>query len=243
MVQFTLGGAVALGLARSGAGERLSALGLRVAAEDEAGRRWFGGALVCVTAAAICGSALPLGIFGALPLAAAALSVGPEAACAFIASNLLFNVLVPFNDPTFIWMTGYTRVVLALAAGILAGIAAHRLKDAGESLFRDKAKVSLRGIWPFAAAGALLGTAFRAYGLGALMNFMFTNPFTSALPYVFAQADVTNPFFILATRILMTLTDFSALAALAALLRLRGVVAYLVFFALLAALLGATAFL
>ncbi len=244
MVQFALTFVAARMVARVGLGERLRVSLGQGAAGEEARRPGTGRKLVRVAAAAVCGAALPFGVYGALPLAAAALYVGGDAALAFIASNLLFNALVPFTDPTFIWRTGYPRVILALGAGLLAGLAAGRFKDAGRGLFREKAaRVSLRAIWPFAAAGALAFSAFRSYGLGVIMNFMFTSPLTSALPYIFAQADVTNPFFILATRILMTLTDFSALAALAALLKIRGIIAYFVFFGLLAVLLGATAFL
>lgn len=267
-IQLALGCAVAAILARIRAAERLRRFAGRGATSATRARGAVTGAAARGAAAALCGAILPLGIFGSLPIASAALAigVGAESVLAFLTSNLLFNTLVPFTDPFFIWRTGYPRVILAVAAGIGVALVGRRLKGSGRGLLRDRPLpaapetapatgksgvgavlryllASLAETWPYAAAGALIGTAFLSYGLGAIMNFMFTNPLTSALPYVFAQADVTNPFFILATRILMTLTDFSALAALAAILKVRGLVAFFVFFGLLAALLGTTAFL
>jgi hypothetical protein len=277
-IQLALGSAVALIVSWTVAGKRRRAFAGDGAATASSGTG-FGRALIGSATAAFCGAALPLGIFGALPIAMAALALGTgaELILGFLTSNLLFNTLVPFTDPFFIWRTGYPRAILAVAAGIASALVVGHLKGSGRGLLRDRplpeapawaiaapsapspsapapfgksgAGVALRYLlaslaetWPYAAAGALIGTAFLSYGLGAIMNFMFTNPLTQALPYVFAQADVTNPFFILATRILMTLTDFSSLAALAAVLKVRGIVAFFVYFGLLAVLLGTTAF-
>jgi uncharacterized membrane protein YraQ (UPF0718 family) len=260
LIQLVAGCAVVLIVSRTALGAGFRKLADRSPA-PAAGFDLFGRLGSSATAAA-CGALLPLGLFGAVPIAAAALSAGTgaELVLAFISSNILFNTLVPFSDPFFIWKTGYPRVILALAVGIAAALTAQLFKDAGRGLLRDRPLpsavaeapglgagaryllASFGATCPFMVLGALAGTAFRSYGLGALMNFMFTNPLTHALPYVFAQADVTNPFFLLATRILMTLTDLSGLAALALILNIRGIVAYFVYFALFAALLGATAF-
>jgi hypothetical protein len=214
-------------------------------------------ALAAILASAACGALLPLGPWGAVPLAAAALAagIGPELVLPFLSANLLFDSLQPFTDPTFIWRTGYARVLLALAAGSLVGLLARRMRPAALAALRVRSLPAAGGgararfflallgaALACLAAGALAGTAFRRYGLGALVAFLFTNPATAFLPAFFAARNVVNPFFLLAMRILAALTDFTALAALALLLRPRGILAYFAYFAALAAILSISAF-
>lgn len=233
-------------------------------------------ALAAVLGAAACGCLLPLGPFGALPIAWAALSagLGCEAILAFLCANLLFNMLVPFSDPTFIWMTGYARLILAVAAGGLAGgltlfarlrvgggratttvgSAADRgglLRSGGPALgsgaFGPAAVgryllAAIAKAWPFLVAGALVETAFRRYGLGALVGFLFTDPHTAFLPGFFAGRNIVNPLFLLATRMIMALTDLSALAALSLILRPKGLLCYLAYFTAVIVILGLSAF-
>ncbi len=221
-------------------------------------------ALAAVLGAAACGCLLPLGPFGALPIAWAALAAGSdvEAILAFLCSNLLFNMLVPFTDPTFIWLTGYARLLLAVAAGCLAGGLAYIVQRRGGGVaaviagggpapekrpFRPAAVgryllAAFARAWPFLLAGALAETAFRRYGLSALVGFLFTNPHTAFLPAFFAGQNIVDPLFLLATRIITILTDLSALAALALILRPKGVVCYLVYFTALIVILGLSAF-
>jgi len=263
IVQFAAGFASALLLRRLSVFGRLGArLGGRL------GPASGPAAWAAVAASALVGSLLPLGPAGAVPIAAAALSLGfgAELAISFLCTNLFFDSLVPFADPTFIWRTGYLRFLFALAAGIIGGLLALRAREAALLSFRSGALPSLRSARPdyrervgsgahardalaslgigaaYFAAGALADAAFKRYLLAAIMAFAYTNPAASFIPGFFATRNVVNPFFLITMRIVAVLSDFSSLAALALVLRKRGFLRYFAYFAAWAFLLGLSAF-
>jgi hypothetical protein len=213
-------------------------------------------AWVAVVASALVGSLLPLGPAGTVPIAAAALSLGfgAELAIPFLCTNLFFNSLVPFTDPTFIWRTGYIRFLFALVAGIVGGLLALRARASALLAFRSSEErigfgphardvLASLGIGAaFLAAGALADAAFRRCVLPAIMAFAYTSPLASFIPNFFATRNVVNPFFLLTMRIVTVLTDFCALAALALILKPRGFLRYFAYFAAWAFLLGLSAF-
>jgi uncharacterized membrane protein YraQ (UPF0718 family) len=220
-------------------------------------------AAAAVLAAALAGSAVPLGPAGAVPVAAAALALGlgPELAVPFLLANILFNMLAPSADPTFVWKTGYVRVVFALAAGGIGGLLALRFRKSSVLWFRSGGLCAL--IKPegagvvrlvrlvlrclaigaaYLAAGALLDLAFRRYALGAIMGFAYSSPAVSFIPDFLATRNVVNPFFLQTMRLAALLTDFGAYAVLALILRPRGFLRYIAYFAAWAILLGLSAF-
>jgi hypothetical protein len=248
LIQFSVGIALAL------LAYRLSVFG-RIASRLQ--RASGAAAPGAVFVAALCGAILPLGPAGAVPIAGAVLASGLGTALAipFLVSDLLFNPFAAFTDPTFIWRTGYLRLLFALVAGSAAGLIALRAKASSPSLLREislpprpgaATRFALSGAGVGAvclAAGALLDTAFKRYALGALVGFAYASPATSFVPEMLSTLNVVNPFFLLAMRILALLTDFSALAALALILKPKGILAYFAYFAAWAALLGLSAFL
>jgi uncharacterized membrane protein YraQ (UPF0718 family) len=259
LVQFALGFALALLVRRLSA---FGGLGARL------GLASGPAAWAAIPASALAGALLPLGPAGAVPLAAAALALGfgAELAIPFLCTNLFFDSLVPFADPTFIWRTGYLRFLFALIAGIIAGLLAHRARKAALLSFRSGALPSLGGALRregegvgfgahardaleslgigavFLAAGAVADAAFKRYVLAAIMAFAYTNPAASFVPGFFATRNVVNPFFLITMRIVAVLSDFSILAALALILKPRGFLRYFAYFAAWAVLLGLSAF-
>jgi uncharacterized membrane protein YraQ (UPF0718 family) len=213
-----------------------------------------------VLAAALLGSAIPLGPAGAVPIAAAALALGlgPELAVSFLLANLLFNMLAPSADPTFVWRTGYVRVAFALVAGGLGGLLSLRFRKSSSLWFRSGglcalirpegtgiARLILRCLAvgaAYLAAGALVDLAFRRYVLGAIMGLAYSSPTVSFLPEFFATRNVVNPFFLQTMRLAALLTNFAAYAAMALTLRPRGFLRYIAYLAAWAFLLGLSAF-
>ncbi len=224
-----------------------------------------GGTLIVpVALSAISGVILPLGTFGVIPivvvLAAAGLTV--PACAAFLCSNRFFNMLVPSTDPAFIWMTGYGRVILAVAAGIAAGAllkntggfrAAYR--DGDRSILRVRILESADGprpgvktaaglifglAWKAAillAAGAIIDVLFKRYFMREIVGFLFMNQVTGPLASSFAQLNVANPLFLLGVWCVAVLTDFIGFAGLAAIGKPKVLVLYVGYCAALAAVL------
>jgi hypothetical protein len=156
------------------------------------------------------------------------------------------------------------RVAFALAVGSLGGILALRARVSAPPWFGLRALPALageagaeaklrggaaRGIlvslaWGagFLALGAAADFAFKRHLLGAAVSFAYGSPALSFLPEFFAARNVGNPFFLLAMRIAALLTSFGAYAALALVLRPRGLVRYVAYLAAWALLLGLSAF-
>ncbi len=218
------------------------------------------GWLIILASAA--GMLLPLDIFGLIPLAAVLYSAGTRiyVLLPLFFSNALFNMLVPFNDPSFIWKTGVRRVLLAFAAGVLAGVVLKALKPenggrlinvnipvleekpegfiSGIRLFRE----TLNGAAIYLIVGVSLNELFHRYILFSIMGVLFTNPSTSFIPALFSRYDVVNPFFLLATDILNMFMDLAEMAALLAILRPKGFAAFAGYYVIWAVFLAIPAF-
>jgi uncharacterized membrane protein YraQ (UPF0718 family) len=211
----------------------------------------------------VCGSLLPLGVFGIAPLFGALLAAGLPlpAALSFLCSNLLFNMLVPLRDPSFIWKTGYGRPILAIAAALLAGCLCLLARCRAEPIVRPRELTravdgtvdlgtSVRSVGRFfirALPFVFLGTAadgvFRRFLLREVLQLLAENPATSPIFGFMSSRDVGSPFFLLAMRVLSGMIDLAKLSALAVILKLKGLLAYLGYFAGIAALLAVSAFL
>jgi hypothetical protein len=218
---------------------------------------WRDGAAVIVPVAlsAICGAVLPLGTFGVLPivfvLASAGLAV--PACAAFLCSNRFFNMLIPSTDPGFIWMTGYGRLILAVAAGAAAGALLAAAGSRSGHILRTRALKSADNRRPavntaagligglawkaviFLAVGAIVDVLFKGYFIREIVSFFFLNPVTGPPASSFAQLNVVNPLFLLGAWCIAVLTDFIGLAGLAAIVKPKGLVLYAGYCAVLAA--------
>ena len=68
----------------------------------------------------VIGMILPLGSFGIIPIMAALMILGfkPYIILPMFVSSTIFNILISFNDISFVWRTGYRRVILAFVIGL-----------------------------------------------------------------------------------------------------------------------------
>lgn len=208
------------------------------------------------------GILLPLGIYGIIPLIAAMLAVGfgSHTAGALLVSNVLFNMLVPFNDPSFVWRSGYRQVLLAFAAGLGAGIILYAGKVLNSKILRQKYMPSIREhssnirmflmiiddsikkLGVFLVFGAIAEAIFQKYLLSNIVNAFYYNSFTAAIPTFFGRHDVSNPLFLLTFTIIYMLMNMINLFALAAIFKFRGLVSYFGYYLLLAVILAIPAF-
>lgn len=220
------------------------------------------GDMLLIAAFSLLGAALPLGPYGVVPLFGALASAGlkPFAALPLLAANSVFNMLIPYNDVSFAWKPGAKRVVLALAAAVLAGLLLRMLKDGGRGLLRAgginepgviaggrrklmsilSANIGLAG--PFLIVGVVFDVIFHKYLWWEIITFITHNSYTNFLPGFFARYNVANPFFLLAITLAFVLLDFARTSAYALIFRLKGLAIYYTYFAVLILLLGISAF-
>jgi hypothetical protein len=218
--------------------------------------------IISILLSSLAGVLLPFGTFGIVPLVILLLAAGFRGytVVPVLFSNFLFNLPVAYTDPGFTWRTGMGRVLLALVIGIAAGMIM-RLAGVNETaIFRNtRLPVPERGRFAmknfcfvvfanlkymaaFLLLGAVIGVLFNEYLLWDVINYLFTNPSTSFLPRLFATYNVAHPAFILSMTIVTMFMKFFGLAALIAVLKLRGLAAYIAFYAVWSILLAIPAF-
>lgn len=210
----------------------------------------------------LCGILLPLGIYGVIPLIAALLAIGLRynAVAALLVSNVMFNMLVPFNDPSFIWKTGIRQVLFAFIAGLFAGFIAVGVKGIDSREFKQKylpafeknsTKMqmalhfiddSFKKLGLFLIIGVIADVIFQRYVLSNVVNAFYINSFTASIPVFFASKDVSNAFFLMTFTIAYMLMNLVNLSALFAILKLRGLAAYFIYYILWALILAVPAF-
>lgn len=210
----------------------------------------------------LCGIALPLGIYGVIPIFLALIAAGFRfyTVLPLIISNLLFNMLVPFNDPGFIWRTGVRRIILAFIAGLVAGLLMKSFKITRQKVLRENNSnfpveytqnpksvlhiidKSIKKTGFFIIAGVIADTFLHRYALGYMINAIYTNPLTSVVPGFFSRYDVTNPYFLLTFLIAYTLMDLVKMSALLFLLKPKYLAMYIIYFFIMAVILAIPAF-
>ncbi|HEX2944981.1 MAG TPA: hypothetical protein VHT96_03390 [Clostridia bacterium] len=210
----------------------------------------------------ITGVVLPLGIYGIIPLIAALLAAGfnSYAAGALLVSNVMFNMLVPGNDPGFIWKNGYRQLVFAFVAGLAAGLLLLIVSGRGSNAVRlgympqikddmSKPKMlallvddSFRKLGLLLVAGVIVDTVFQRYMLGGIVNAFYSNPVTEAIPTFFGSQNISNPLFQLTFKIIYMLMNFINLFALSAVLKPGWLVRYFVYWLVWAVILSIPAF-
>ena len=208
------------------------------------------------------GIVLPLGIYGTIPLIAALLAVGFNnyAAGALLVSNVMFNMLIPVNDPSFVWRTGYSQMIFAFIAGSAAGllllIVGSKEPAAVRSGFMPQIKADpsrtkmyllladdcFKKLGILLLIGVIADTVFQRYMLGGIVNAFYSNPITEAIPNFFGGQNVSNPLFLLTFKIIYMLMDMVNLFVLSAVLKFRWLIRYFCFYLLWAVLLAIPAF-
>ena len=210
----------------------------------------------------LCGILLPLDAFGVIPIAVALIAVGFKYnfVIPLIFSNALFNMLVPFNDPTFIWERGVRRVIVAYLAGLLIGLILKKLDWEEESYIKlkdlpkiDMDKISKKDIIIFIKKnidvmgiylllGVILETIFHRYVLVNTVAWLYSNKISSGILYNMSGRDVVNPYFLLTMTIIYMLINMTKLFAMLRILKIKGIVTYFGLYMLIAGLLSISAF-
>lgn len=195
------------------------------------------------------GMILPLNIFGIIPVVVVLVARGWmfSLVLPLLVSNMLFNMLVPINDPGFVWRTGIPRVVFAWVAGIAAGVLFVTRKSNSVGLFNGGLLTTFVGqsfdikkiivtsgknlliLTAFLISGALINSVFHRIVWVNFLQLLYTSPQTSFLPRLFAGLNVTHPAFLLAMTGIMTITDLARLTGLFAVLKPKGVLFYIIY--------------
>ena len=174
---------------------------------------------------ALAGMALPLGIYGVVPIAVILLNAGfaPYAVIPLIASNWLFNMLVPYESHVFLWSNSGLQLLTACAAGILSGILAKFIiKGRAFRLIDFKKKSVWVRFGLFLLIGSFLGPLYRDYLYQNLINHLAVSPSTMPLFGQMGGMIAFNMPFILALSILENMMDMTLLSGLLFLYRKRG---------------------
>jgi len=218
--------------------------------------------ILIILLASLSGMLLPLTAYGLIPVLGVMFKLGckPGSVIPLLVSNALFNTQIPFTDPSFIWRTGINRVIFAFVAGVCAGMIINKLNLGETTLLKSKELTSLwekpqnisgmaslfmRSINTFGiylVIGVTLDTILHEYVLDTVIDFVFTNPYTMAIPTFFSTYDVVNPFFLLTMKIVYMFLNLTRMSALLAVLKLKGFAAYTGYYSILAILLAIPAF-
>jgi uncharacterized membrane protein YraQ (UPF0718 family) len=215
--------------------------------------------MIFITAISLFGVLLPLNTFGILPIVFVLLHARFKAymVLPIIFSNTIFNMLISFTSPDFVWHTGIRRMLIAFVAGIIAGVILrviffkkHVFKineipaDFSKplnirSMFENvNQNIKLMGF--FIIGGVLLNTIFDKYIINNLTSMVFANQYTSNIFHFFEGHNLVNPLYISAINIVYSILDFRTLAAVLVILKPKSFVLYLCYFTLWALLLGSS---
>jgi uncharacterized membrane protein YraQ (UPF0718 family) len=208
------------------------------------------------------GIILPLGTFGVIPIIIVLLIVKFKSHAVFslLVSNIIFNMIVPFIDPGFIWKTGFLQVVLAFTAGVTIGLLLRLLKTNENIIFKihdigfdEKNPFSISivknilnktiiKVVPFIIVGVIINLLFQKYIFSGFFNEIFSNSKTSFIPVFLAKHDVASPTFLLAMTLFTTLMDLTKVSALLFLLKIKGLGVFFGFCLFLIIMLAVPAF-
>lgn len=204
----------------------------------------------------VTGMILPLGSFGIIPIMAALIITGfkPYIVLPMFISSAIFNILVSYNDISFVWRTGYRRVILAFVIG-LAFVFILKISKISVRFSNfpklENNKINFKGIVAvagdminklglFLVVGIVADTLFNAYLLPGIIDAIFKS--ASFIPKFFGSLNVVNPFFLLAITLIKAMFDLTRLSALMSFFKLKGFIIYYAGFAAFTVLLAASAF-
>lgn len=210
--------------------------------------------VILIAVSSLMGILLPLGPFGLIPVAVIAYSTGLKlySIAPMFITGLIFNSMTPFTDPTFVWKTGYLRVLFAIIAGVLGGIVfwllrgqegrLHKLNKAYPANMKQFVLETISTIGPYLIIGTIAEALFKEYILYDFPGWIFNNPHFKTIPADLSHYNIMNPYFSLAVLVFYTVANFQNLAAMLAMFRIKGLLYFYGFFAVCAILLSLTAF-
>lgn len=205
----------------------------------------------------LAGILLPLGSYGIIPIVLALLYIDFKEfiILPMFFSNALFNMLVPYYDPSFVWRTGLLRVLIALFSGIVIGFLLKQFTAGGNNLVKKDINLtivykSMLGRYlflfrkiiditgKFLILGVIVNAIFHEYILFQSLSLFNSNHYLSVIPKLFSGYDVVNPFFLVTMVIVKMFLDFVKLSAVLSILNRRGIIWYLGYYLILSALLS-----
>jgi hypothetical protein len=214
--------------------------------------------LIIILASSLLGTFLPLSIYGIIPLFVVAVASGFKAYAVIpaIISNALFNLLVPYTEASFAWVSAPGRILAANIASICAGLVLMKLASDDRCIIKRLTleKLNFKPIRPvdiarFAAAcinnlgpyliiGVAANCIFQRYFLLKLMSGVYSSSIGASTAGFLLSYNVMHPVFIVATTIINSFTNLLQLSGLLAILKFRWVIAYFALYSVLAVLLA-----
>jgi uncharacterized membrane protein YraQ (UPF0718 family) len=212
---------------------------------------------------AFIGIILPIGTYGVIPILSALILIGFKEyiVIPIVFSNALFNMLVPYNDPSFIWRTGILRVSFAFSSGIIIGLILKFLKTYGENSIKSSslAYIESKTINPknlislflkniellgkYLLIGITIDEIFHKYVLFQSFSLFDTNHYLALVPKFFSTYNVVNPYFLIAILIARMFLDLTKMSGIIAIFNYKGLLRYFAYYIILASLLSISAFL
>lgn len=204
--------------------------------------------IITMLAASILGILLPFNTFGMLPLFFVFLNLGYKyyQVMPALLSNFIFNMSVPFKDPTFVFRTGYKRVLLAFVIGVIAGFLLRKIRNT-EWAFSNKQpeilyksigisnilnhinqNINLMGIYMI--LGVIINRLFNDYVMYTLTTQVASNSVTAFIPRYMSTFNVVSPGFLLALCVIYALLNISNISALLLVLKPKGLMSVVVYY-------------
>lgn len=219
--------------------------------------------LLVIAAITLAGIVMPLNTFGLLPFAFMLTGLGFRIylVLPMLVSNMVFNMLVPFNDPSFLWRNGAGHIILAFAMGMAAGILLKKIIKNPDTLLREGnggftagGALSFKSILEhinrninrtgaFLLCGVLANTIFVKLIKYSLISEIFSSQYTAQIFSGSAGLNIVHPVFLLAMDLTETLMDLAALSAVLTVLKLKGFALYVGYFLIWVAFLALSMFL
>ncbi len=214
-----------------------------------------------IPAAAVLGMLMPVNTYGILPVFFMFLQLGMKAnqILPVLFSNFIFNMTIPFNDATFVFRTGYVRVLFALLTGIAAGIIFKLCKSSRKMLWDRKIaeipgsssginlilktvhnNISRMGIYMI--SGVIINIIFNDYIMYTLTSQVANNSYTAFIPRAMARFNVVSPPFLLALCIIFAVMNITNLSAVFMVFKPKGMVLFIGYYLVWTLLLGITIF-
>ncbi|MBH1940791.1 permease [Mobilitalea sibirica] len=214
-----------------------------------------------ILAGSVLGMILPLNIYGVFPIVIAILAAGLPLCVGLpiLISNSLFNLSIPYLDQTFVWRTGGYRIGLAFLAGIIGGLILNRWKISTRSIVKehilltyeqqkDASKITtlisknISSTGLYLIVGVIINVLFQQYLLWSIIEYIINNPGMSSVAMYFAGLNVVNPIFILAMNIVNMFMNLIFLSGIFAFFKLKGIILFVAYYALLVGILGISAY-
>lgn len=203
------------------------------------------------------GILLPFGPYGTLPVIIGLYMSGASLAAILplLISNFIFNMSVPLTEMNFVWEVNVLRIVAAYAAGAVAGMVLTNSRTDTDKILRENVwerfVKELRNLSGFLrmfgsymsstglliVSGAVLNTLFYRYIFYFLLNQIYSSSFGSNAINAFMGVDVANAMFVAAGQVINRLMDFTALLAVAFLLRLKSMLCLYAYYSIIAGIL------